>query len=63
MDQIPEPPAPATEPLPPAPPAQEDLLGRRSLAALIDVALLIDVFLIFSLMVGEISTEGGFSPT
>jgi uncharacterized RDD family membrane protein YckC len=61
MDQIPEPPSLATEPLPPAPPAQEDLLGRRSLAALIDVALLIDVFLIFSLMVGEISTEGGFS--
>jgi uncharacterized RDD family membrane protein YckC len=42
-------------------PAREDLLGRRSLAALIDVALLIDVFLLFSLMVGEISTEGGFS--
>jgi uncharacterized RDD family membrane protein YckC len=61
MDQIPEPPSLAAEPLPPAPPAQEDLLGRRSLAALIDVALLIDVFLIFSLMVGEISTEGGFS--
>jgi hypothetical protein len=53
MNQIPEPASPATEPVPPAPPAQEDLppapptqedlLGRRSGAALIDVALLIGV--------------------
>ena len=36
MNQIPEPPAPVTESVPPAPPGQEDLLGRRSGAALID---------------------------
>jgi uncharacterized RDD family membrane protein YckC len=59
MNQIPEAPAPATEPVPPAPPGQEDLLGRRSGAALIDVALLTGVFLIFILMVGEIRTESG----
>jgi uncharacterized RDD family membrane protein YckC len=59
MNQIPELPAPATEPLPPAPPGQEDLLGRRSGAALIDVALLTGVYLIFSLTVGEIRTESG----
>ena len=59
MYQIPEPPAPVTEPLPPAAPGQEDLLGRRSSAALIDVALLTGVFLIFSLTVGEIRTESG----
>jgi len=59
MDQIPEPPAPVTESVPPAPAGQEDLLGRRSGAALIDVALLTGVFVIFSLMVGEIRTESG----
>ena len=59
MNQIPEPPAPATEQVPPAPPGQEDPLGRRSGAALIDVALLIGVFVIFSLTVGEIRTESG----
>jgi hypothetical protein len=37
MNQIPEAPSPATEQVPPAPPGQEDLLGRRSGAALIDV--------------------------
>jgi uncharacterized RDD family membrane protein YckC len=63
MNQIPEPPAPATEPLPAAPPAQEDLLGRRSGAALIDVALLTGVFVIFILMVGEIRTQGEYSAT
>jgi uncharacterized RDD family membrane protein YckC len=59
MNQIPEAPSPATEQVPPAPPGQEDLLGRRSGAALIDVALLTGVFLIFSLTVGEIRTELG----
>jgi uncharacterized RDD family membrane protein YckC len=59
MNQIPEPPAPATEQVAPAPPGQEDLLGRRSGAALIDVALLTGVYLIFSLTVGEIRTESG----
>ena len=59
MNQIPEAPSPATEPLPPAAPGQEDLLGRRSSAALIDVALLTGVFVIFSLTVGEIRTESG----
>jgi uncharacterized RDD family membrane protein YckC len=59
MNQIPEAPSPATEQVPPAPPAQEDLLGRRSGAALIDVALLIGVFVIFILTVGEIRTESG----
>jgi uncharacterized RDD family membrane protein YckC len=54
------PPAPpAQEELPPAPPGQEDLLGRRSGAALIDVALLTGVLVIFSLTVGEIRTESG----
>jgi uncharacterized RDD family membrane protein YckC len=57
MNYIPEPPSPATEPVPPAPPGQEDVLGRRVGAALIDIALLAGVFLIFSLTVGEISTE------
>jgi uncharacterized RDD family membrane protein YckC len=70
MNQIPEPPAPATEPeppalatepAPPAPPGQEELLGRRSGAALIDVALLTGVLVIFILTVGEIEirTESG----
>jgi uncharacterized RDD family membrane protein YckC len=59
MNQIPEAPPPTTEPAPPAPPAQEDLLGRRSGAAMIDVALLTGVLLIFSLTVGEIRTESG----
>jgi uncharacterized RDD family membrane protein YckC len=59
MNQIPEAPPPATEPVPPAPPAQEDLLGRRISAALIDVALLTGVFVIFGLTVGEASTESG----
>jgi uncharacterized RDD family membrane protein YckC len=63
MNDDPEPPAAATEPVPPAPPAQEDLLGRRSGAALIDVALLTGVFVIFGLTVGEISTEGGVYAT
>jgi Tol biopolymer transport system component/uncharacterized RDD family membrane protein YckC len=57
MNHMPEAPSPATEPVPPAPPGQEDLLGRRSSVALIDIALLAGVFLIFSLTVGEISTE------
>ena len=59
MNQIPEAPSPATEPVPPAPPDEEDLLGRRSGAAFIDVALLTGVFLIFSLTVGEVRTESG----
>jgi uncharacterized RDD family membrane protein YckC len=63
MDQVPEPPSVATESVPPAPAAQEDLLGRRSAAALIDVALLTGVFLIFSLTVGEIRTQGEYSAT
>jgi uncharacterized RDD family membrane protein YckC len=63
MNQIPEPASPATESVPPAPPAQEDLLGRRSGAALIDVALLTGVFVIFILTVGEIRTEGEYSAT
>src|SRR6266508_5668612 len=63
MNQIPEPASPATESVPPAAPAQEDLLGRRSGAALIDVALLIGVFVIFILTVGEIRTEGEYSAT
>jgi Tol biopolymer transport system component/uncharacterized RDD family membrane protein YckC len=45
--------------VPPAPPGQEDLLGRRSSAALIDVALLAGVFLIFSLTVGDAGLGGG----
>ncbi len=63
MNQIPEPASPATESVPPAPPAQEDLLGRRSGAALIDVALLTGVLVIFILTVGQISTEGEYSAT
>lgn len=53
MSHMPEPTAPATEPAPPAPPAQEDLLDRRVGAALIDIALLAGVFLIFGLTVGD----------
>ncbi len=63
MNQIPEPPSVATDSVPPAPPAQEDLLGRRSGAALIDVALLTGVLVIFILTVGEIRTEGEYSAT
>jgi uncharacterized RDD family membrane protein YckC len=59
MNQIPEAPSPATEQAPPTPPDQEDLLGRRSGAALIDVALLTGVYLILTLTVGEIRTESG----
>jgi Tol biopolymer transport system component/uncharacterized RDD family membrane protein YckC len=57
MNRVPEPP----EPLPPEPlpPVQEDLLGRRSSAALIDIALLAGVFLIFSLTVGDAGLGGG----
>lgn len=61
MNDIPEPPAPATEPVPPAPPGQEDVLGRRSAAALVDVALLTGVFVVFGLTVGEVSTDRGFT--
>lgn len=43
----------------PRPPRPEDLLGRRNGAALIDVALLTGVFLIFGLTVGEIRTDSG----
>ncbi len=59
MNEIPEAPSPATEPVPPAPPGQEDLLGQRSSAALIDVALLAGVFLIFGLTVGDAGLGGG----
>jgi Clp amino terminal domain, pathogenicity island component len=48
-----------TEPPPPALPGQEDLLGRRIAAALIDLALLTGLGLILGLTVGESSVGGG----
>ena len=52
-------PAPAEpQPPPPASPGQEDLLGLRIAAALIDLALLAGLFLILSATVGETIVEG-----
>jgi uncharacterized RDD family membrane protein YckC len=52
-------PAPAEpQPPPPASPGQEDLLGLRIAAALIDLALLAGLFLILSATVGETIVGG-----
>jgi uncharacterized RDD family membrane protein YckC len=55
---------PASEPVPPepVPPAAaggEDLLGVRSGAALIDLALLVALFVVLSVTIGEASVGGG----
>ncbi|HKA69943.1 MAG TPA: RDD family protein [Actinomycetes bacterium] len=53
--ETPERPASAS----PAPPSHDDLLGPRISAALIDLALLLGLFLVLVLLVGEISTSDG----
>jgi uncharacterized RDD family membrane protein YckC len=59
VNRVPEPESDSTE-LPAASPSgQEDLLGRRIGAALIDVALLTGVFAILAATVGEGTVEGG----
>ena len=58
MSSVPEPPSQPTEP-PAAPPGQEDVLGRRISAALIDLALLVVLFIVLALTIGESETEGG----
>ena len=53
---------PGSEPAPPPSPGrvgQEDLLGRRISAALIDLGLLIVLFIVLALAIGESDTEGG----
>lgn len=47
------------QPMASAPPSQEDVLGVRIAAALIDLAVLLGVFLVFVLLVGEVSTADG----
>jgi uncharacterized RDD family membrane protein YckC len=51
-DQVPETPAPVL-------PGQEDLLGPRIAAALIDLAVLLGLFIVVVLTIGEIGAEGG----
>ena len=58
MNRIPEPEAESTEPASAVPPSQEDLLGHRIGAALIDLALLVALFAILAATIGE-STVGG----
>jgi uncharacterized RDD family membrane protein YckC len=48
-----------SEPLSPVPAGQEDVLGRRIAAALIDIALLFGLFVVLGLTIGESKTEGG----
>jgi uncharacterized RDD family membrane protein YckC len=61
-DQVPEPESKSTETPSATPPSQEDLLGRRIGAALIDLALLVAVFAILAATIGESKVEeGGFS--
>jgi uncharacterized RDD family membrane protein YckC len=55
QEQGSEPPEPPSG----APPAQEDILGRRISAALIDLALLIGLLLVVGLTIGESDVEGG----
>ncbi len=64
MDPIPAPPE-ASEPVPPPEPVPftsaggEDVLGLRIAAALIDIALLLVLNIVLSVMIGEASAEGG----
>jgi uncharacterized RDD family membrane protein YckC len=58
MNRVPEPESGSTEPPSAAPPSQEDLLGRRIGAALIDLALLAAVFAILAATIGESTVDG-----
>lgn len=59
MNSGPEPESESTEPLSARPPRQEDVLGRRIGAALIDLALMVAVFAILAATIGESTVEGG----
>ena len=59
MNRVPEPESGSTEPPSAASPGQEDLLGRRIGAALIDLAVLVAVFAILAATIGEGTVEGG----
>lgn len=59
MNGVPEPPAAPTEDTLTAPSGQEDVLGRRITAALIDLALLGGLFIVVALAIGESTVEGG----
>jgi uncharacterized RDD family membrane protein YckC len=62
MNGGPEPESGSTEPPSAAPSGQEDLLGTRVGAALIDLALLVAVFAVLAATIGESTVgEGGFS--
>lgn len=58
MNRVPEPESESTEPPSAAPPSQEDLLGRRIGAALIDLAVLVAVFAILAATIGESTVDG-----
>lgn len=59
MNSVLEPGSEPAAPPSPARPGQEDLLGRRISAALIDLALLIVLFIVLALTIGESEAEGG----
>ena len=61
MNRIPEPEAESTEPASAVPPSQEDLLGPRIGAALIDVALLVALLAILAATIGESTVGDGAS--
>ena len=59
MSSASDPTAQPTETASTAPPVQEDLLGRRISAALIDLGLLVGLFIVVALAIGKTETEGG----
>jgi uncharacterized RDD family membrane protein YckC len=59
MTSVPEPSSEPTEAPPPALASQEDVLGRRISAALIDLALMFGLFVVVALAIGENSAGGG----
>lgn len=59
MNSVPEPESGSTEPPSAARPGQEDLLGPRIGAALIDLALLVAVFAVLAATIGDSTIEGG----
>jgi uncharacterized RDD family membrane protein YckC len=62
MTSVPEPSAEPTEDTPTAPSGREDVLGRRLGAALVDLALLVGLFVVLALAIGEAEVEdAGFS--